>query len=486
MKLFERSKGRSKSGSKGKSNRKVRSKGKSGAKGMIFDAKASSTALPSPLDAIPEKRYVSGRDDFRSESQEKKIIDEAENRISAELEKLKATKNRPKSMDYFDNIAKFYGPRIKEIKKFKEGGGKVIGTFCSFVPNEIIAASGSLPLRLDCGFHEFIKPANDLLGGAGLCPLVRSTIGSKILMASPYMELCDLIISPTPCDAKLKMAEMLQDFGPVHIMNVPRAKDKEFVRKQWTEEVFNMKRTLETFTGNTITVKGLKSAIRSYQEAEFAWRKLVALRKEGNVLWGRDALLVAWLSYLDDIGRWTKKVEKLSQELEGMLKNKVEVVDSDAPRIMLAGSPIMWPNWKLPNIIEELGAIVVTDELCSGTRAMYDPVVVDEWTEKSMMNAIADRYLFPCTCPCFTPNLEREENMLNRIKEYEVEGVIFHILKGCHLNSFDAAKTSKFLKDNDMLVLKIESEYDVGDIGQIRVRVEAFLEMINAEKGFIV
>jgi len=438
-----------------------------------------------PVTEHREKRYVLDQKDLRSHYQYGKIIKDAETRIKAELEKLKALKNRAESMAYFDNVAMFYGKRVEEIKKFKDQGGKVIGTFCSFIPNEIIVASGSLPIRLDCGFYEFIKPANDLLGDTAICPLVRSTIGTKILTASPYMELCDMIITPTPCDAKLKMGEVLQDYLPVHIMNLPRAKNRELVRRQWVAEIINMKSNLEAFTGKKITVKGLKEAIQLYQCAQFEWRKLTALRTKGNVLWGRDALLVAWLSYIDDVARWTENIEKLSTELKGMLKDGVAVCGEDAPRVMLAGSPIMWPNWKLPDVIEESGALIVCDELCSGMRVLYDPVVVDEWTEKSMVDALADRYLFPCTCPCFTPNIEREDIILNRMREYNADGVIFHVLKGCHLTSFDATKTTRFLRENDIPVLKLESEYDVGDVAQIRVRVEAFLEMIEAKKGFL-
>ncbi|MFQ5885453.1 MAG: 2-hydroxyacyl-CoA dehydratase, partial [Thermoplasmata archaeon] len=66
--------------------------------------------------------------------------------------------------------------------------------------------------------------------------------------------------------------------------------------------------------------------------------------------------------------------------------------------------------------------------------------------------------------------------------EYRVEGVIFHVLKGCHLNSMDAAKTSVFLRKHDIPMLKIESEYDEGDMEQLRVRIEAFLEMIQTRK----
>jgi len=445
----------------------------------------SVSATKIPKTKRPETRYITEREGARTEAQHEKMIKEARERIESELKKLQATENRPKSMAYFDNIARFYGTRVEEIKKFKSMGGKVIGTFCSFVPNEIILAAGALPVRLDCGFHEFIQPANDLLGDAGLCPLVRSTIGSKMLGVSPYLELCDMIVSPAPCDAKLKMAEVLQDYVPVHIMNVPRAKDRDLIKKQWIDEIVIMKKGLESFVKKKISVDRLKSSIRTYQEAQFVWRKFSSIRKKGNVLWGRDALLVAWLNFIDDVRRWTKNVKKLTGELETMLDNGVTVCNPDAHRIMLAGSPMMWPNWKLPTIIEGYGAIIVCDELCSGMRVQYDPVVVDEWTEKSMINALADRYLYPCTCPCFTPNLEREDNMLNRIREYKVDGVIYHVLKGCHINSFDATKTAKFLRENDVPMLKIESEYDVGDVGQIKVRVEAFLEMIDAKKGFM-
>jgi benzoyl-CoA reductase/2-hydroxyglutaryl-CoA dehydratase subunit BcrC/BadD/HgdB len=436
--------------------------------------------------ALGVKRYVAEDKDLRDQYQYEKIMKDAEKRIASELEKLKGLKNRPKSMEYFDTIARFYGARIKEIEMFKEKGGKVVGTFCSFVPDEVIVAFGALPIRLDCGFYEFIKPANDLLGDTALCPLARSTIGTKILTASPYMELCDMIISPAPCDAKLKMAEVLQDYVNVHIMNVPRAKGSDSVRKQWIDEIIEMKKKLEDLTGKKLKPVDLKAAIKTYQQAQFAWRKLVDLRRKSSVMWGRDALLVAWLAYIDDIKRWTINVEKLNSELEDMHKKGLEVADEEAPRIMLAGSPIMWPNWKLPDIIEESGGLIVCDELCSGMRVMYDPVVVDEWTEKSMIAALADRHLYPCTCPCFTPNYEREDNIMTRLKDFKADGVIIHVLKGCHLTSFDATKTTRFLRKNDIPVLKLESEYDVGDVGQLKLRIEAFLEMIHARKGTLI
>ncbi|MFQ6128671.1 MAG: 2-hydroxyacyl-CoA dehydratase subunit D [Thermoplasmata archaeon] len=408
------------------------------------------------------------------------IIEKTREKISAELEKFVSLENRAKAMSYFDEMARIDNGRAAEIQEFKEEGGKVVGTFCHFVPLEIIDASGCLPLRLGCGHHATVGLGESFLGDPNLCPLAKSIAGCAVIDDFPLVSHCDHIIAPSPCDAKLKLGEALKGLCPLLTMNIPRVKSGESIRKQWIEEIKNVRDALEKLTGRKIDRKSLRHSVIKYQRAHKAWRRLLSLRRKANVLWGRDFLLVGWLSFIDDIERWTREVDKLSNELKNMTSLGKRVCDETSPRVMLAGSPIMWPNWKLPNLIEESGAIIVSDEFCSGTRTFYDPVVVDEWTERAMIDAIAERYLYPCTCPCFSPNLEREEYILNEIKRSRAEGVVFHVLQGCHLHTLDASRLSRPLKNNGIPVLTIRSEYQDGDIGQIKVRVEAFLEMIQA------
>ncbi|MEE9506564.1 MAG: 2-hydroxyacyl-CoA dehydratase family protein [Thermoplasmata archaeon] len=408
------------------------------------------------------------------------IIQRTKEKISAELAKLALLKNRAKAMDYFDEMAQIDGPRAKEIEKFKAKGGKVIGTFCHFVPLEIIDASGCLPLRLGCGHHATVGVGESYLGDPNLCPLAKSMAGCAIVDDFPLYSQCDYIIAPSPCDAKLKLGEALKEIGPLLTMNIPRVKEGESIRRQWIEEIKNVRDTLEKITGRKTDKKSLKRSIIKYQKAHKAWRTLLSQKRKANVIWGRDFLLVGWVSFIDDIERWTREVTKLTKELKNMASAGKLVANKNTPRVMLAGSPVVWPNWKLPNLLEESGAIIVSDELCSGTRTFYDPVVTDEWTERAMMEAIAERYLYPCTCPCFSPNVEREENFIREIEESQAEGVVFHVLQGCHLHTLDASRLSRPLKDKGIPVLTIRSEYQDGDIGQIKVRVEAFLEMIEA------
>ncbi len=410
-----------------------------------------------------------------AQAHRERIVESARSQVRTHLAAMKATA-RPAAMDYFDKMADPFGPRAEELKRFKESGGRVIGTLCYFAPAEIIAAFGAVPVRFCSGFYEAVHPANDLLGDAGLCPLVKSTLGLKMSRASPILELCDLVVVPTPCDAKLKLGEILADMVEVHMMNLPAVKETEAGRESWMGEIRGLVKRLEGSFGMKLRPPMLKKAIATYQRAQAAWRRFTELRKSGGI-WGRDALLVAQLSFYDDISRWTDNIVRLCDELEGR-----RPVAPEAARILLAGSPIIWPNWKVPLLIEESGGLMIADELCSGSRTMYDPVVVGEWTMDGMLAALGDRYLMPCTCPSFSPNLEREENMLRRLQQSGAEGVVFHVLRGCHLNSLDATKADRVLRRKRIPMLKVESEYDEGDLEQLRTRIEAFVEMIKARR----
>jgi benzoyl-CoA reductase/2-hydroxyglutaryl-CoA dehydratase subunit BcrC/BadD/HgdB len=299
------------------------------------------------------------------------------------------------------------------------------------------------------------------------------------------MLLADIIIAPASCDGKVKLGEILEDYLPVIMMNLPRVKTGDTTAKLWVEEVLYMMRELSRLTGVEVTTARLREAIDAYNRAHDALSRLDRLRRSGrSPIWGRDALLVAQMALVDDIERWTAKTEELCDELDQRTSQGTFVGKGDEARVLLAGSPILWPNWKVPNIIEESGGLIVLDELCTGDRVLGDPVVTDEGTLRDMVRAVAERYFFPCTCPCFSPNDERESRMLNVVRENGVEGVIYHALRGCHLGLLESTRLELALRREGIPMLKVESEYDEGDVEQIRTRVEAFVEMIQARREF--
>jgi benzoyl-CoA reductase/2-hydroxyglutaryl-CoA dehydratase subunit BcrC/BadD/HgdB len=228
----------------------------------------------------------------------------------------------------------------------------------------------------------------------------------------------------------------------------------------------------------------LKKAITTVQAEQRAHIRLTELRK-GRVapLWGRDALMVSQSLFYDDTERWTREVNKLCDELEARVKSGKSVTKDSAPRILLTGSPMIFPNFKIPHLIEEHGGIIVADETCAGSRNIKEPVIVDEWAKHDMLRALTEKHLLPCTCAYFTPNLARMDLLTELVENYDIDGVCYHVLRGCMNYDIESRKIEKLLKDHNIPMLKVETDYAQEDVEQIRTRIEAFLEMIVARKS---
>jgi benzoyl-CoA reductase/2-hydroxyglutaryl-CoA dehydratase subunit BcrC/BadD/HgdB len=424
----------------------------------------------------------------------RKEIDELRNTVKNASQKImadniermkKADPHRPEAMKYFDEMADLFGKRQKEIAAEKEKGKKVIGYLCLFAPTELIMAADAIPVRVNSGWYDTSK-LGDRVVPVEVCPVIRSTIGAKMIELSPFLEQSDALISVLTCDGMTKLSEILGDVKTIWGMNIPRIKDSTQSLRFWSDEVRNMKKQIEEFTGNKITRKKLKDAIEVSHRATKAFRRLQDLRRGNPVIMGRDAMLVNQTFLWDDRQRWTEKTEALCDELEKRVQRKDWVCPPDTPRVMVTGTPMYWPdNWKLPTLVEEGNpqGIIVADEQCSGERILNDPVGVDEWSVDDMLNAISERYLMASTCPCFTSkdgNEDRINWLLNKVKEWKIQGVIYYVVRGCMLYAMEYSRVKKTLDKINVPVYYLDTEYTREDVGQMKTRVEAFLEMLNA------
>jgi len=251
----------------------------------LFSKKPRSGSIKADREIMQpkERKYISENIEHNIDVQKQKNLDESKKMIQRQLELLKALPNRAKAMSFFDESATFFNKRVGELSEFKKGGGKIVGTLCVSAPNELIVAAGAVPVRLCSGFHEPVYSANELLGEVGLCPMVRSILGTKIVSSNPYFELCDLLVSPATCDGKMKLGEILTDYMPVLMLNVPRVKEGYVTHKNWVEEIKFFGRKLEALTGNKITVDSLRHGIDIYKRAQQAWYKLTELRKSDRI-----------------------------------------------------------------------------------------------------------------------------------------------------------------------------------------------------------
>ncbi|WP_456379453.1 double-cubane-cluster-containing anaerobic reductase [Lutibacter sp.] len=381
-------------------------------------------------------------------------------------------------MEYFYN--RFRPLEVKETLYPKDK--KLIASMCIHVPLEIINALDATAVRICSGAYSADTAGSDFLP-AKTCPMVKSTLGALYLDMLPGNAKPDLVINPTTCDQKKKMGEMGDEINKeFYTLEVPPSKDSEEARQYWQRNVKKLVKKIEKVTGNRLTRRKLKKSIKEMAQAQAEFRRFMRLRKEAPVIFGKDALLIANSYFFDDITAWKENLAILNNELEERIEKESFVVGKRAPRILLTGSPSIFPNMRTPILLEKLGGIVVYEEFCSSSRMLSDTVAVDEWFLYDMIPAVADRYLKANTCPNFTPNTDRIRKIMLAMDDYKVDGVIYQTFTGCQLYDMEARKIGKTLEDAGYPVLNIEVDYNPKDSGQLTTRMEAFLESIKDKK----
>jgi len=389
-----------------------------------------------------------------------------------------AQKNRPKGMGFFDFVVSdIHGVRVKELVDHKEKGGKVVASFCVFVPDEIIIAAGGASIGL-CAGAQFPVTTGEKVLPRNLCPLIKASVGFKLDRICPYFQVADFVVGETTCDGKKKAWEILDEFIPTYVMELPQRK-AQTDRELWLAEIKRFKDKMEQETGNQITADKLAEAISLINQKRAALQRLYNTRQADPVpISGKDALLISELAFFDDPGRFIDQVNVLCDELEERIAKGEGAAPQGAPRILVTGSPQPVPGWKLHAIIEGSGGVVVCEETCTGTRYFETRVREDGRTLDEQLEAVAERGL-SINCACFTPNDARVQDILRLVKEYKADGVVYYNLQFCQPYSIEYRQVEKALRAAGIPVIKIESDFSDEDAGQLQTRIQAFLEMLG-------
>ncbi|MEO0136464.1 MAG: double-cubane-cluster-containing anaerobic reductase [candidate division WOR-3 bacterium] len=387
-------------------------------------------------------------------------------------------KNRPKTMEYFDNVLhESHGGRVAELIEEKSKGKKIVGFFCIYVPEEIIMALDLVPIAL-CGGTNFSVPYAEKMLPRDICPLVKSTLGLAFSKTCPYAPIKSLAVGETTCDAKKKVWDILAQKVNFHIMELPQKKNAIDLHL-WDNEIHSLAENLERLAERKLNPSVLKEKIEIMNNKRKALQRLAKLRiKEPIPISGLDTLVVMQAALNDEPVRFTKKVEELCDELEDRIKKGISPFSDKAKRIMVSGCPSVMGNWKIHSLIETSGGAVVVDETCTGVKYFKDLVDTKANDVDGLLGAIADRYL-KINCSCFTPNNDRLDMARNLAKEGNVKGVVQYILQYCHTYNIEAIRIEGALKQDNIPSLKIVTDYSEEDTAQLRTRIEAFLETLK-------
>jgi len=390
-----------------------------------------------------------------------------------------AQKDRPEGMQYFDFVmSEVHGLRIKELRDAQGNDRKVIGSFCVFVPEELILAVDGISVGLCAGTEFGFDKAEEVLP-RNTCALIKSAFGFKLGKVCPYVESSDMIVGENTCDGKKKSYEILKDLvNNLFVLDLPQMKS-EAGKALLKAEYQRFAKALEELSGKKITMERLKKGIELVNLKRKAIHRLSDLRKNNPVpISGLDALLINQVFFYDDPVRFTASVHKICDELEDRVKQGQGFRAKETPRILVAGCPMAVPNWKTPWIIESSGAVIVGEESCVGERGTQWLTDESGDTVDKLMDNLVERY-FQIDCAVFTPNPTRLEHIKELAKKYHAQGVLHYNLQFCQPYQIETGPVEKALEDEGIPVLRIDTDYSQEDAGQIKTRVEAFIERIG-------
>ena len=378
-----------------------------------------------------------------------------------------------------NNLSQHLLKRPLELSTLKQKGSKIVGyNIGDFVPEELIYAAGAIPVcQIHGGEPDSVDAAHSVIP-RHICPFARAQIGHRWLKEQPYYELVDMLIIAISCKHLKKAADVWNYFTdvPIHRVGLPPSNQFDHDRLYFIDSLQRMREALEKLTGNQITEEKLRRAIALYNRM----RKLlqeINLKRQTNpgCMSSLDFIKLNHASYLLDPETMVKELQEICSRLE-----KAEIqASAHKIRLFLVAPNVAYGDYNLFKSVSAAGAEICGEQICEGVRTYTTNV---EENEDNPMEALAEKYLANREVPCaFSINslLPRFEKIVRKAKELKADGVLFYQLRLCETYDIESVYFAKHLKEHNLPMLKIESEYEISNQQQNKTRIEAFLETLE-------
>lgn len=338
---------------------------------------------------------------------------------------------------------------------------KKIASLCSYIPIEIIDASG-----FDC---ERIIDDNEIIDTKikGIFPTYMCSFASHCLnkLCNDFNKYEVIIFANSchPLESVYESIKRMHDDAKAFMLNVPRGQSEDAVEYFSTE----LRRLIDFLEQNlhiTISLDKIKDSVIKYNNRRNLYNEIHSLLRYKKIALSAKEIELINNYYLQSGNEY----EKIIQEIIDSKDNKI--FDSSVPRILLSG------NLRVPrdilNTIEEYDANVVLCNTCDGYRSVTACIE----TEGDIINNIAKAYLNKPAClRCKDMDLKLSQ-FQQYLDEYDIDGVIFSVMKFCTDQTYWIVGVEKLLKEKKIPFLFIDSDYSLETSGQIHTRIQAFLE----------
>jgi len=379
---------------------------------------------------------------------------------------------------YLKELLNLRSRALPAIIQAHKTGRTVLGYYCTYTPLEFAYASNSIIVPL-CASKKGGLVAADADLPQNLCPIVRTIYDLGTTGECPYFHYCDLVIAETTCDGKKKVYELLQQKKNMIIMNLPQVQDSAASLALWESEIRRVKAAIEKQSGKAMTEQALRDAIRLTNRENRLKKELYDLnRADPPLISGLDLIEISSsLEFAPDREEALDLLSKFIREMKELAAKSYHIGKKGAPRILYTGCPVGSDDDKIIKLVQECGAQVVALEYCGGYKTV--DLMIDENDRRDPVTLLAEKYLkVPCSVMC--PNDGRLNLLKNMVDGFRIDGVIDLTWQACHTYNIEAFRVGELVKNKlGKAFLHLETNFSGADIENLRVRVEAFIEMIR-------
>lgn len=372
----------------------------------------------------------------------------------------------PETEYFFETAKNYYAPEsLKMVKP------KVI-VFGTDFPTEIVyALTGRMPYWIIGGNHAF-NAASDEEVPRDTDPVTRSMLRQLLLMEQAKESA--LVILPCASDAQRKVAYLLQKQGwKVVTVWIPAVKDPA-THKGFLSEMEHTIRTICRHVGKRYSAFALDRAVEymNVVRSEIHTFLEAAAQNEEKFPENVRMTVLDTFYYISDLKEWCENLKRLT----AVLKEEEKL---EKPRVLLIGSPIFFPNFKIPSLLAAANV-----EICGNIDSrsgQYEDFA--EYQKVKGIAAVAHDYFEHNSSSAFVWNDELMNAIRHYVKERKPDGIIWHVLKGQIEYDFELNRCEKYFEEMDLPVIRLETDYQYQDVEQLRIRIEAFGELLSQKKN---
>ncbi len=366
--------------------------------------------------------------------------------------------------------------RLRSLAEARANGTKVVGYLAGgYVPDELIYASGAIPLCLSHGGDARSAEEALALVPNVICPFARAQIGESLLKANPFYTALDLAVVPSTCQHLKQVGDVWEQYEMLDIfkLGVPYDCQDDYEIEYYRDRLSELKKTLESLTGNVITDDKLTEAIDVYNRLRGLLKRLSLVRRDP-----RPGISTLDFVRLNHVSMYADPVTTCDA-LEAIFGDITESmsVSSERPRVMLAGPALAFGDYDIIKVATEAGAEIVVEEMFEGIRDYWH--TVDGTGDP--LDRLARSYLRDKKPAAFARGATRRRIafVLDLIQEFHVQGVLWYQLLCCELYDQESYLFEKVLRERGIPMLAVESDYHNLAGGSVRTRLEAFVEMME-------